>query len=79
MMSSTECAMKTMTNTLHWAFNHIHDETTQFLEKIGIVDASGRVTNVLSPIEEKIAMDRQQKIWQAADELEREFCNFDIE
>ena len=79
MMSSTECAMKTMTNTLHGAFKHIHDETAQFLEKIGIVDASGRVTNVLAPIEEKIAMDLQQKIWQAAAELEREFCNFDIE
>ena len=78
-MSSTECAMKTLTNTLHWTFKQIHDEMTPFFEMKGSSDASGQVTNVLAPIEEKIAMTFQQDICHVADELKREFCNFHME
>lgn len=78
-MYSTACAMKTVTDALHWAFKHVHDETAPLFEMKGLADASGRVTSVLAPIEEKIATALQQDIFRAANELKREFCNFNIE
>ena len=78
-MFSTACAMKTVTDTLHSAFKDIHDEIASMFETKGIVDASERVTNVLAPVEEKIAMNAQQHICDAADELKRVICSSQIE
>ena len=78
-MFSTACAMKTVTDTLHGAFKDIHDEIASMFETKGIVDASERVTNVLAPVEEKIAMNAQQHICDAADELKRVICSSQIE
>ena len=79
MMFSTACAMKTVTDTLHSAFKDIHDEIASMFETKGIVDASERVTNVLAPVEEKIAMNVQQHICDAADDLKRVICSSNIE
>ena len=78
-MFSTACAMKTVTDTLHWAFKHIHDETASIFGMKGIDDASERVTNVLAPIEEQIAMNLQQHICHVVDELKRETCSLNVE
>ena len=67
--SSTTCAMKTVTNTLHWAFKHIHDETATFLEGEGIADASERTENVLAPVEEKLNDMLEQEINRVANLL----------
>ena len=41
---STACTMKTITDTLHGTFKHIHAEAESIFEMKRIMDASERVT-----------------------------------
>ena len=53
--NATSGALTTVTSALHWAFEHVHDETVTFLESNGEREASKRITNLLVPIEEQLA------------------------
>ena len=75
--TSAECAIKTVTNTLNWAFKHIHDETVTFLKSKGYGDDSERTTNLLAPVEEKLNTIVEQEINRVANLLILE-SSFDV-
>ena len=52
--TSAECAIKTVTNTLNWAFKHIHDEAAACLESKGCGNDFKRKLNILAPVGKKL-------------------------
>ena len=69
--SATACAMLLVTNTLHTAFTHIHDETVTLLKTNGDLDASERTANLLLPIKKKLIDANDNEIKQVANVLIR--------
>ena len=52
--TSAERAIKTVTNTLNWAFKHIHDEAVACLESKGCDNDFKRTANILAPVGKKL-------------------------
>ena len=77
--SATACAMLLVTNTLHTAFTHIHDETVALLKTNGDPDASERTANLLLPIKKKLVDANDNEIKQVANSLIRARDNNAIE